>query len=728
LGYSLGIDLGTTYTAAAIRRGDVVEVVQLGTHGAAIPSVVLMRDDGSVLTGEAAEFRALSEPGNVAREFKRRTGDSTPILLGGRPQGVASIMARLLRSVVELVSEREGEAPSVVVITHPANWGEFKIDVLRQAARMAEIENAEFVSEPEAAAIQYAAMERMPDGATIAVYDLGGGTFDAAVLQKTESGFKVLGPPEGIERLGGIDFDVAVLHFVTSSLEIDTAALESDYAGLSRLRADCIAAKEALSTDVDVTIPVMLPDIREDVRLTRTEFEELIRPAIDETVAALKRAITAAGITAADLHAVLLVGGSSRIPLVAEIVGSALNQAVAIDTHPKHAVAMGAARIGHTAPSIAAAVPVVAAVAADPPETSQSTPPTDQPTPGRSRWIVGVAAAVVLALVVVVVLVTQTGSDADPPVAGGQDTTTTLSGSSTDETVTDEPEDVSESTTTAGQPTTTVPATTTTVVTTTTSPEILDSSCTGGACVEIGAVAIVGNELGVEWSALGFVPDTSATHAHFYWNVYDSNQVGTNADSLGAIRGNWELTDRQPFVAAGDLRIANRPTGATGVCGTPANSAHEVVDPNSFDCAPLPPFCTGEPCVAVDAITIVDGQLEIEWSTLGFVPDTSGTHAHFYWNVYDSDQVGTNASTFGAVRGNWELTDKQLFVPSGDLLLENRPEDATGICVTPASAAHGVINPANYHCVPLPPSCPTPLQCLDSVRFELPTSGQLVSP
>lgn len=130
---------------------------------------------------------------------------------------------------------------------------------------------------PEAAAIAYAANERVEPGALVAVYDLGGGTFDTAILRKTTDGFAVLGQPAGIERLGGIDFDQAVVSHVRATLgpaldRIDAA----DPAGLSalaRLRRECIDAKEALSSDTEVTIPVLLPDLQSEVRLTRGEFE-----------------------------------------------------------------------------------------------------------------------------------------------------------------------------------------------------------------------------------------------------------------------------------------------------------------------------------------------------------------------------------------------------------------------------------------------------------------------
>ena len=180
--YALGIDLGTTFTAAAIWRNGHAETVSLGSRGAAIPSVVLLREDETFLTGEGANRRGLSEPHRVAREFKRRLGDTTPILLGGVPYSAEALMARLLRSVVDEVTTREGGAPSRICVSHPANWGPYKTDLLLQAVRLAGLdEPVSFTTEPEAAAIFYAQQQRIEPGSIVAVYDLGGGTFDAEI-------------------------------------------------------------------------------------------------------------------------------------------------------------------------------------------------------------------------------------------------------------------------------------------------------------------------------------------------------------------------------------------------------------------------------------------------------------------------------------------------------------------------------------------------------------------
>lgn len=382
--YTLGLDLGTTYTAAATCRDGRCEISPLGNRSAVIPSVVHLGADGTTMVGEAAQRRLTTEPLRVAREFKRRIGDPTPLLLGGTPIAAEALTARLAKAVVANVAEREGMAATRVTVTHPATWGPFKRDLLEQAMRMADLTGVGYLSEPEAAAWEYAATRSLAEGATIAVYDLGGGTFDATVLRAGADGFALLGEPEGIERLGGIDIDQAVLAFVVAALDGAVEALDPDdplaLSSLTRLRADCVEAKEALSSDHEAAVPVVLPTVQTEIRITRPELEALIRPVMGDTVAAMRRALQSAGVTADELDAVLLVGGSSRIPLVGDLVGEMLGRPVAVDAHPKHLVAMGAARHAAadgrlellTAPNRPAAAPAPVPVAAP---AAASTPP-----------------------------------------------------------------------------------------------------------------------------------------------------------------------------------------------------------------------------------------------------------------------------------------------------------------------------------------------------------------
>jgi molecular chaperone DnaK len=368
--YGLGVDLGTTYTAAAVRVDGRVEVVQLGGRRQEIPSLVFVRADGEILIGEAAERRGATEPGRLAREFKRRVGDPVPILVGGAPYSAHALMARLLKEVYAIVSQVQDGPPSAVTVTHPANWGPYKRELLDQAVRLADIAGVRFRSEPEAAAIQYASSERVRPDEVIAVYDLGGGTFDAAVLRKTATGFDLLGEPEGIEQLGGIDFDEAVFGHVMTTLGDAIGRLDPDddgaTAALARLRRDCVEAKEGLSFDTEVMIPVALPELHTRVRLNRSEFEAMIAPALGETVAAMRRALRSAGVAPDALRSILLAGGSSRIPVVGQLLTAEFGRPVVLDPRPEHAIALGAAQ--------ASALPVGAGTARSAAGTAGLTP------------------------------------------------------------------------------------------------------------------------------------------------------------------------------------------------------------------------------------------------------------------------------------------------------------------------------------------------------------------
>jgi molecular chaperone DnaK len=349
MSYLLGIDLGTTRTAAAIGRLDArpgeAEIVNLGDRASAVPSVLYLGDDGSVVVGEAAERRAVSSPDHVVREFKRRIGDPTPLIVGGRPWAPEDLSARLVRWVVDRVAQREASPATRIAVTLPASWGPHKTERLGGALAGQGLQ-VSYLAEPQAAALQYASAERVEPGSRIAVYDFGGGTFDAAVVHKDGNTFKLLGRPEGVDRLGGIDFDEIVFqHVVTGMPDAFEGLDESDPAVLSAvaaIRRECVEAKEALSSDTEVSIPVLTPKAQGSVRMHRSEFEAAIRPQVEDTVDALQRAVASAGLAPQQLSAVLLVGGSSRIPLVGQLVSELLGRPVSVDADPKNTIAMGA--------------------------------------------------------------------------------------------------------------------------------------------------------------------------------------------------------------------------------------------------------------------------------------------------------------------------------------------------------------------------------------------------
>ncbi|MDQ4116502.1 MAG: Hsp70 family protein, partial [Actinomycetota bacterium] len=365
--YHLGIDLGTTFTAAAVCRPGraVAEVVPLGERSSAVPSAVAVDERGGFLFGTAAERRALSDPARVARGFKRRIGDAVPLRLGETAVAAEELAARFVRHVVDAVAVREDERPAGIAVTRPASWGPHRLASLRAALAAHGTPGAVLLPEPQAAAIGYAAAERVEPGAVVAVYDLGGGTFDAAVVRKrTDGGFELLGRPEGMDGIGGLDFDEAVLEHVRAAVGTAWDALDpSDpavHTAVVRLRRECAEAKEALSADTEVVVPVVLPGMSTRVRLTRAELEDMIRPAVGETVAALHRALDSAGIAPEAAGSVLLVGGSSRVPLVAQLVSEACGRPVSVDVDPKGVIAAGAA----TAVRASAAPPPAPASAA----------------------------------------------------------------------------------------------------------------------------------------------------------------------------------------------------------------------------------------------------------------------------------------------------------------------------------------------------------------------------
>jgi YVTN family beta-propeller protein len=347
VGYSLAIDLGTSFIAAAVADDRGLEMFGLGDGSLVAPAAVFIRDDRGLVTGDAAARRAISNPDRVARDIKRNLGNPTPLMLGGAPYAVSDLLGALLEDVLVRATDRQGAKPDVVALTHPANWGPFRKGLFEDVARAAGLTDPLYTTEPEAAAAHYASTRPLNEGDVLAVYDLGGGTFDATVLRRMEHGFEILGTPEGIERLGGADFDEAIfahVNYLAGGMlaELDLSDPKTGVA-LARLRQDCTLAKEALSVDTEATVPVFLPNRHFDVTLTRTELEGMIRAPIESTIGTLDRVLRAAQVDSTTLAAVLLVGGSSRIPLVAQMVSEAFGRPTVVGAHPKHAVALGAA-------------------------------------------------------------------------------------------------------------------------------------------------------------------------------------------------------------------------------------------------------------------------------------------------------------------------------------------------------------------------------------------------
>jgi hypothetical protein len=353
--YSLGVDLGTTFVAAAVARPVGVAMVPLGDQSVVAPAVVAVRPDGSIVTGDAAERRAVSQPALVARSVRRRLGDPEPVRLGDVSYPVTTLLAAQLRDVVARAADREGEPADRVVLAHPTTWAPARRGRFEEVARAAGVEAPTLVTDAEAA-VYHAAPGRLRAGGVLAVYDLGGGGFEATIVRTRPGGPEILGTPEGVDEFGGLDVDEAILSYVDDAVGGALARLDVDDArtavALARLRHDCVLAKENLSLDTETVVPVFLPGRHFEIKLNRTTFDQMLRSRVESTVDALSRAVRSAGLTAADVDAVLLIGGSSRIPLVMETVTREFGRPLLEGVHPVHAVALGAAAL--------AAVPVPA--------------------------------------------------------------------------------------------------------------------------------------------------------------------------------------------------------------------------------------------------------------------------------------------------------------------------------------------------------------------------------
>ncbi len=347
----LSIDFGTSYTLVAAKLGDrTPEVVEVGGERR-MPSVVMVEATGNVVVGRTADDLSGSNPGNTLRAPKNRLGDQAPVVLGGRPYQVVQLVAALLRTVYdEAVSQMDGP-PTEVRLTHPAVWNRPRLNRLLEAAAKAGLPNTALVPEPVAAALSYASESGVEEGGHLVVYDLGGGTFDTAVVTARRGGFVVEGRPGGDQNIGGELFDELVMNHVGEQLppeaweQIQVADEPTWQQVGASLRKEARRAKETLSSHPYADLLVPLPDGLVQVRITRDEFEQIAGPYVDETVNLLRRCITDAGVDEASVDSIYLVGGASRSPIVERLVKAAFPDVhVSRRGDPKTSVALGAAR------------------------------------------------------------------------------------------------------------------------------------------------------------------------------------------------------------------------------------------------------------------------------------------------------------------------------------------------------------------------------------------------
>jgi actin-like ATPase involved in cell morphogenesis len=347
----LAVDFGTSNTAAALGVDGAAPRLVAVDGSPLVPSSVFLGDDGVLAVGRDADRQARLDPSRFEPNPKRRI-DEGELLLGLTPVPVVGAVAAVLRRVAGEVVRQLGGPADVVRLTHPARWGWRRRETLVSASRESGLsESPMLVPEPVAAATHFAVLSghELTDGSALAVYDLGGGTFDVAVVARRGGGFEVLAEA-GLADLGGLDFDHAIGEHIghTHAAAADAQAwqaLRTPTDPPSRRAARALATdirdgKEALSRHPHVDIA--LPPPFADMHLTRTELEDLIRPNLQRSVDLLAATIAESGFTADRLAGIYLVGGSSRIPLIARLIQQTLGVTPSTLDQPETSVATGA--------------------------------------------------------------------------------------------------------------------------------------------------------------------------------------------------------------------------------------------------------------------------------------------------------------------------------------------------------------------------------------------------
>ncbi|MCB9396184.1 MAG: Fe-S protein assembly chaperone HscA [Acidobacteria bacterium] len=355
---AIGIDLGTTHSLAAIFRNDGAELVD--PNQPLVPSVVYFPANGTPIAGREAVLHAQDHPERTLFSIKR--------LMGKGPQDLSlteqnypfhliahqglwtaqldtdhfvsppEVSAHILREILNQCEAKLGYRPSRAVITVPAYFNDKQRSATKQAAEMLGLRVIRMINEPTAAALAYG-MGHLQKG-TVAVYDLGGGTFDLTLLSITDGVFRVLAT-HGDTLLGGDDFDDVLMHQCLAEWQIETHQVSAQEK--HHLRQNIKRARESLSQTDQVELVVSLGGLPKKHLITRKAFDDLIDPLIQKTLKATRKALRDAQLTAGDIEHVVLVGGTTRTPLVIQRVGSFFGLKPRVDLNPDHVVALGAA-------------------------------------------------------------------------------------------------------------------------------------------------------------------------------------------------------------------------------------------------------------------------------------------------------------------------------------------------------------------------------------------------
>lgn len=348
----LGVDFGTCYSSAAVTLDGHPKPVKFGHNLTSLPSSVFLKPDGTLVVGTTAENNMKLAPECYKREFKRDLGGNIPCYLNGQAfspeQLIVAVLARLKTAAEEQFLD--GRRFTHGLLTIPADYEDHRRNLLRDAASNAGFENVELLAEPVAAASYYmwqtGSQNKWKEDDIILVYDLGGGTFDAALIQKRNFAFELMVQPVS-RSIGGIDFDRCIFGYLKDNVpdlqEIITGNDEKGILARLTLVDSCRKIKHRLSEESVVEEVIYIGGKKTHFSMERTMFEELVEDLIDQTISACEELMLQASIKSESVKGILLVGGSTRIPLIKRVIQEKLKCHVFNVDEPELAVALGAA-------------------------------------------------------------------------------------------------------------------------------------------------------------------------------------------------------------------------------------------------------------------------------------------------------------------------------------------------------------------------------------------------
>jgi molecular chaperone DnaK len=352
MGKIIGIDLGTSNSAAAVMIGGRPTIIQSaeGTSigGKAFPSYVAFTKDGQKLVGEPARRQAVANPEGTVMAIKRKMGTDYKVKVYGKEYTPQQISAFILQKIKQDAEAFLGEKVEKAVITTPAYFNDNQRQATKDAGEIAGLEVVRIINEPTAASLAYG-IDKIGKEQKILVFDLGGGTLDVTIMEFGEGVFEVKATA-GDTQLGGTDMDIAIINYIAEEFKKEHGIdLRKDKMAYQRLREAAEKAKIELSTTLstDVNLPFITADANGPKHLTMTltkaKLEELVEPIIDRCTAPLRQALADAKLTPADVNKIILVGGPTRMPIVQKFVEDYIGKKVERGVDPMECVAMGAA-------------------------------------------------------------------------------------------------------------------------------------------------------------------------------------------------------------------------------------------------------------------------------------------------------------------------------------------------------------------------------------------------